>query len=381
MKSREFFSIFSDGHERSPLLLPLKDSSEKVTSVTGVTQVAKTAEGSFYYRKEQETDLEYAQLQLLKKLNLPVPADILWNTRGHESATSSSGIPLREALRSAEVGSRDDLLHATGKTLRIVHERLNDILVPAETLSVTYENTAHIVDCFFYKYPDSEDRVSREAYRQQKLLVECDAKVDGQQFRNEMGDFVPFSDEYHPELQIMVNVANTVARSYRSDLSVYAEDEHLVIPDQTLCYGDFKAENILVDDEAKVTLIDPLLRKGSVYFDLAKFASRQLIDAAEMDSRVNLSSFFKGYGLLPTEDVRTYGPFAFSDLVCLDMLNICKSYLKRYAVGSKEYGMTANFDRPDFCLRIASHLVDAYSVKNTNQLERFLCDGNGQEMI
>jgi hypothetical protein len=120
-----------------------------------------------------------------------------------------------------------------------------------------------------------------------------------------------------------------------------------------------------------VVLIDPVLSNGSKYFDLAKFVSRHIIDSAP-GYPSDLVSFFKGYGLRPTEDMSVYGPLKFSDLVAVDLLNICRSYVKRYAAEDKEYRLTRSLDSQDFCTILAATMRNLMTTSDTSKLDNIL---------
>lgn len=70
-----------------------------------------------------------------------------------------------------------------------------------------------------------------------------------------------------------------------------------------------------------------------------------------------LLKFFEGYGERPLATEHEYGPFNFVDLVHMDILNVLRSYTKRYAKGDMKYSLSSALGSEEFCIN-TEHLID-----------------------
>jgi hypothetical protein len=368
-------------------MVPLTNLGESATTNTSITRIGRDPEQTPYYIKEQTPDKrEYRQLVFLRGAGVAIPEGLVVSEDGRRFATRAGGVPLHIASQQSE--SYSNILTDTGVTLRQIHEVLNEDPEKVEAvLFPSYATSAHIVDCFYYKHVGVPSGVTPANYRLHK-----DSIVRGmttEPLGSSIGEvpiFIAGSQTFHSALGRLVSTANAMADEFTQKLQPYTQRQfdheglYIAIPDQGIGYGDFKPENILVDSEhSAIRVIDPVLSRGSTQFDLAKFASRHLLDTLEQQS--DLAPFFDGYGTRPQEETESYGPFTFSDLVGMDALNILKSYAKHFAIGHHAYRLTAALESSDFCNAYESLLVDLWDVQTTSDLGDIMYENNNQRVL
>jgi hypothetical protein len=354
----------------APFYLSLENTGDVISTVTSTTRISESSTGERFFVKENGQ--EYQQLSLLQACGVPVPKTIALNTEASQFASIASGEPLPERLQ--DVDARNGLLTRAGQTLHDIHRVLNDSIWPSSATAQTYANTSHIADCFFYKFIGRQEDMTLDEYRAHKGNE--DVSPDNRELVSS-GQFVELSETYGTPLRRLVTQMNDIGDTFIKRLEPHCKSygpqpnlqpkSYLTIVDTDICYGDFKPENIVVDEEGAITVLDPIITQGSKYFDLAKFTARTLIDV--WPDQISLKPFFEGYGLLPTEEIKVYGPLSFSDLVCMDMLNILKTYTKRYRSGDTSYRITAQLGNPDFCDDMSALLAKLMHVTSTAEFD------------
>jgi hypothetical protein len=382
-------AIFMNGTEDAPVFVRLEETGQTINSIASTTKIGLGPTAVAYYIKQFGDGLEYRQLSMLRERGVSVPADVMRSADGSKMATSYAGTPLQKYLQAAPKHAADTL-RGVGQTLREIHETLNDGAIPDEVLARTYLNTSHIVDDFYYKYAGPDSGFTLEEYQRHKNILQhggYDTAAESVASVSEKTPFVVGDPSFPPAMRRLVDTANAAADRYAAQLAPFLgvrqplsgpSSAYLHIIDQALCYGDFKPANILVSDDAgqQISVIDPIISRGSTYFDLAKFTARYLLEYLEADQAPpSLKPFFDGYGIRPSEDLKLYGPFTFSDLVGVDLLNICRAYVRRYSAGIKTFRITRLLDSPAFCDRLTGLIGSVASIRDTHQLDQLT---NGQ---
>lgn len=364
----------------SVVLHGLVDAGQTIQTITTTTSVLHDAQDHApFYAKPIDT-VQYAQLQHLRSLGLPVPRDIAMGSSGERFATSDGGVTLSRVLAE---GSMEPavVMRQAGSLLRTVHQCLSQAVIPDDVLLHSYHSSAHIVDNFAYKHWGNSGQTSQTSYEQHKRGVLGTNEVT--QLPNN-ADFIPDAHRMPSGLQDLVACANEAARHYfallepRIRKNIDTGDHILEIPDQGLCYGDFKPDNLLCTTDAngkvRITLIDPLLRRGSAYFDLAKFTSRSLLRNPELTD-TSVVDFFAGYGEQPQATIPVFGPYRFQDLVAMDTLNILRSYAKRIVVGDRNDSSVQAFDSPEYCQSVMEILNGLMRCDTNHALDNLVTRG------
>lgn len=382
------YEVFSDRiNGRLPGLFPLLPTSETVTTITSSPVIGLDTGGHrFFIKNRSVSGLELAELKTLRLLGIPVPEFLTVSPFGDRIATNWSGTPLNEVLSGLPTGDKKDkvqVLSATGSLLRRIHLALYFLPIPTEQLHTSYESSAHIVDTFFYKFFESGERLPLDEYRRHKRSIAENRFGDQDDMHSASlerfyGHFITASPLQHEGLTRLTQTVSQLADNFLSRLEPFVVERNgvsdegevnprLIIEDCNLFYGDFKPENILATrkyNRWNLRVIDPILSRGSKYFDLAKFVSRYLIDNPAQEQRTTLSAFLEGYGETPSGNLRVYGPFTFMNLVVLDRLNSLKSLIRRYNNRSSEYRLITSLESPDFCEQILQQTMRLTEIKD-----------------
>lgn len=357
--------VYSYFEGNLPNFIPLTEMAREVKTVNGSATYAVDQFNRTHYIKAEPN--QFRQLRLLQRIGVGTPK-LISRSNGN-IATSYAG----EAMNNAMTGENSpELLRRAGVTLRDIHDRLNSVYISEADLNIGFKTSAHVVDCFFYKSSGLGSQMSEEVYREHKkrtalnhaqlitALPPADLDTD---------NFIPLNPDLPQHLQQFRDEANEIAGKYLVRLRPYAtrydpldnigESQEkagtfLTIPDKQIIFGDYKPENLLVMNGYKqIRVIDPVITRGSLSFDLAKFSSRVLLEGALSGQPASLEAFFKGYGMYPDPDIKLYGPFTFNDLVTIDQLNILRSYFSRYG-HKKGYRFVEALGDKDFCKRLTS---------------------------
>lgn len=344
------------------VLIPTDQKIHSITSV--VTRAVDSEGGSYFVKPMPDGDREPSQLEYLRSLGVAVPSKVFVNRECAIMATPFSGSPLSYIRGDLQQDELAVLLKKAGEILKGVH-RAFEVMPPVDgILNNSFTSTAHIVDNFFYKqvgltthqeYVSHKDRVNARSLEDTSEL--------GDQGVDFLGTpFIPIVKNADPQMRRLVGFSNELAVDFLSrlrpniKLSGNGSGEYkpyLYLPDSEFYEGDYKSDNLLVTKNGtswEVVIIDPVIGRGSNKFDLAKFAGRFLLEKHSPSDADLLPTFFEGYGNFPANGNLEYGPFTFADLARLDMLNVLKSYFKRWVRGDRGYRLVRALDSENFCL-------------------------------
>ena len=362
-------SAYSNSPERGGLSLGvlLIPTGEHVYSITSTINVASDKQGNRYFLKPIHLpDKEHFQLAYLDSVGIPVPK-VLTNSSLSLMATPFSGNTLSSVVASLEQREAQRLLFKTGALLRQVHQVLQTNPPIDEMVCTTYKPTAHIVDNFYYKHIGIIDLQQYSEYKTSVFRTRFNklAPKDESVMAEICTDkpFIPPIPEHRQTApKRLIDFANELASSFLNKLKPHIiaftpqggqPKPFLDFVDKQLFEGDYKPDNLLVtqsNSEKKVVIIDPGISRGVIQFDLAKFTARFLLGRYSAHDQDLLSNFFEGYGERPAAEEPEYGPLNFVDLIHMDILNILRSYAKRFNQGDKRYSLVRSLGSDQFCL-------------------------------
>lgn len=372
MQGQDFCSAQANGSERESGRSRLFPTGKKIYSITSQVDVYKDSAGSqFFVKGIQYEGKELAQLVYLDSIGIRVPNQVLVDRDFIHMATPFAGFPLSEVVRELHPREQNALYRQAGVILRAIHERVKTDPPPEEVIVSSYHPSAHIVDNLFHKHIGG---VTIEEYASHKKGREHGRQTERKLEELEVGiviadyPFIPIG-EGPAELRSLLGFANQVASHYLERLAphvVLSETSGTVksflnIPDTDIFHGDYKPDNLLVrekgEDAFQMTVIDPIMSRGSRYFDVAKFSARYLLESPNYSFGNNLAYFFDGYGERPGTDEPVYGELTILNLMQMDILNTLKSYSRRHFAGNNNYRLVAAMGNPEFCEQTAGLLV------------------------
>lgn len=351
----------------SDLNIILTPTGECIHSVTSTITLALDGSGNRYFLKPiLNQDKEPDQLVYLHSVGIPVPDRIFFNRNSSIMATPYVGDTLSDVSGSLERGEVEQLFFQAGVLLRQVHQALQLSPPTNNIITVTYNSTAHIVDNFYYKHIGTVDRPEYLSHKE--LVVRAGlgnpTPTDESAIAEILLDkpFIPIPEHGQAEFKRLIASVNELAGDFlnrlRPHIRILTTQEgspkpFLDLADRQLFEGDYKSDNLLVTRKSAdwvIMIIDPVISRGITQFDLAKFTGRFLLERYSAHNQDALSRFFEGYGYKPVAGALEYGPFSFSDLVHMDILNILRSYAKRWLRADRGYRLVRSLDSAAFCL-------------------------------
>jgi len=378
--------------------IALHPTGIKIASITSSPELYLTDTKEVFYVKTAH-EFELRQLSFLKEKHIPIPHLIAYDPTEHRIiATKDSGISLEAYFeRHISLKKRQYLLVQTGQLLRNLHKTLQKG-VPVGILRTSYKPTAHIVDCFFYKYPEVENRIPLDLYttiKTQPHLIRKGRKSLKSLSHSEYFLKIREDGEWNKfhnasiKLQHLIYLLDRVGTRYMHKMTPYIYEvitkdkegntkryDILESFKESPMYGDFKPENILVEqveNPKNILCIDPEIMLGTPSFDLAKFINRYLIDTESDSQRKLVLAFLNAYTIKKINVFdKVYGPFTFLDLMTLDLLNLFKSLLSRYSANEKNYRLTLHLDNPQFCNKITQLLLDIQTIHSNEEFYDYL---------
>lgn len=373
---------------REVISIPLQPTGKRIETITSASELMKDPNGVIFFRKQTtDADTESFQLWVLKQAGILTPEVGVAEYENNKSLlTKESGIPLTDFLLTLNAHEAKQILHLTGLKLRQIHDILEIIPLPSERIQVTYQPSAHIIDTFFYKFLlNTPYQISLETYKHYKtnrhepeIIEQFDFSIPFEQGR---GMFIQMKRSHPKHIDKLLLFLNDLADHYLLQLSPYVKRHIktknilLQIGDHQLFYGDFKPENILAsqaEGQWHLAFIDPVISRGSIYFDIAKFTSRYLLDNLLFDDkRRYIGSFFNGFGTIPLPELKLYGPYTFIDLLTIDRLNIFRSYFYRYDRQDSSYRFVQQIESPTFCQALTDELLSLTNIKNSVSFDKY----------
>lgn len=384
-------------HHGTTHLLPLIPTGETISTIDYTTEIHSDHRGRrFYLKKAKGAGRQLNQLKTLNTIGVAVPEVIFGSASNGEQwyATSEAGVTISNLLKTEETHQLQSLLYSVGEALKDSHELLQLAPISLETIVNTYLHTPHIIDRFFYKWVTgnntSHPGIKNYEEDKAKLRHNHTSKISNpvltKQLREDLRkSFIPAEYRNLRTTIPLVEKINVIANHYLELLEpyIYYSDSqkkgYLLSPfidivDHHLYYGDFKPENIVaqrIGKNWKVTLIDPQLTQGNMYFDHATFISRFLLEHSGKNMRKHVLSFIKGNKKFPMPEMKVYGPFTIIDLIILDMINQLKKYLERYKKGNREYPILKALETEEYCNSIHEILNSLQNIKNQQGFDSF----------
>lgn len=377
--------------------LNLTPTGIKIASITSSPELCLTdSQGMFYVKNGHEYELK--QLAYLRSKRFPLPQVIAYDPLNPRIiATKDSGISMEAYFdRHISLKSKQVLLEEAGTLLRRLHKTLGKG-VPEAVLRLSYKPTAHIVDCFFYKYPDAENRVPLDLYskiKSNQLLNK--QKKSHIKSPNNYAHFLNDTTNKNLnkntntsiELKHLIYLLDRIGILYMRRIVPHTYDiryrnadgnqqtyQALEQFDEKPMYGDYKPENLIVEhikNPKGILCIDPEIMLGTPIFDLAKFINRYLIDVQQPSHKKLIINFLDAYNKKINVVDNAYGPFTFLDLMTLDLLNLFKSLLSRYNSNEKHYRLALHLDDAEFCNKITQLLLDIQTIHSDEEFYNYL---------
>lgn len=352
----------------SGLDITLTPTGEHAYSITTTIKLALDDHGGLFFLKPivPHQDREPSQLIYLNSVGIPVPNPVFIHQSSSWIATPFSGDMLSIVIVSLEQNEAERLIFQIGVLLKKVHQSLEQTPPAEDVVTKTYYPTAHIVDNFYYKHIGVISETQYANFKDNKLANGKGGKATKDYLEDK--PFIPTSGCGETEFRRLMGFANELAGSFLDKLKPFiavTTQEGLPKPflnfmDTQLFEGDYKPDNLLVTKRGTdwgITIIDPAISRGTTRFDLAKFTGRFLLEGYSTYDQDLLLRFFEGYGYKPVAGKLEYGPLSFTDLVRMDILNILRSYAKRFIQGDKKYHLVSSLGSDEFCLR-TRHLLE-----------------------
>lgn len=279
------------------------DSSQR--TIIDQTEKYFDENGSVFYVKSEPTSpRQFEQIKLLESLGVPVPSKIVKVSK-HKYATLYSGRTLLEVTQegTANIGKH---YQNAGILLKEIHSLLN--------------NSEQIIDEELLKIPDISNSQHIDTFR--RIFISKDFPRVKSIFDRELPD---------KRIIKLFELLEVKAMEINSQLTNTSQVGDII-------YGDFKQENILIQDD-KIILIDPVLRRGSIYFDLARFCSRFLQEYPQQDT-LHLECFLKAYDEDLDINSIAYQGLSLNELIIVDLMNILMYYISDYVSRKRDYRIT-----------------------------------------
>jgi len=291
-------------------------------SVGGIYSISQFVErfsdletGKNYFVKKDLDAVEFRRYHVMIDVGVEnVPSEIFYLEDTESLVTCEMGQPSQK--RMLEKGNIHDFFCLAANLILDFHTKIDRIgNIDLDLIKVRSSHTSHPIFNFNSRFIEKNSTASNAFLEySEEDLKNLDLA----------GDLIePFKE--------LSRYVFEIVEGYERKVMEVIDDCH---EDNDIALGDFKPENIIIDENKKLTLIDPSFVKGNKIFDPTKFVSRLLLEGV---NPIYVFNFLELCYKQRDIDKSVYRGFSKKELINMDMVNILSSYLGRFLLGNKNY--------------------------------------------